>query len=412
MVAVVAATVGSFRRGAPRDADAEARAEAEVPADAAPLPQPTLDASEDAAIGLDATDDDATDDGVRDEAPAADDASTATVAELLAGQIAPDSRQGSCAEPYRVLAQSFARLAGQPSPGSPREVAAAMRSVTGMLPPHVCRASADGTWALFYDKIDGLLGDATARESSESYPLFRVRATGRLVFLPADEAPRAELSFALGEAPLLSLQTTDDGFSAAAHTVSDLEIGDIDGDDVPELLVTGRNGQMPFIEGGDTRAHLAAVYKWTADGHLAIDPQIPAGVPYDHLVDGDGDGHFDLVSPRPFFGLDEGNLGEVELEGPELLYHSLADGGVSRSDDAARAFAKKSCPARPTGLPKGEASLPIFLTDEGDRAVHDVACARLWGVPEKTVASWVAAANGGKVLTRWATMGVPLQLGP
>lgn len=379
--------------------------------------------------------------------PVAHDPSTYTPDQLLAEQIDPESQRGACAEAYRTLQLSFDRLladqkkrvAGMVVPRAPSSFAAgvvdvAARAVIGNLPRHICRETAGGTWALLYDDFRGVLAeemsppriaeraaplDDEEAARPDAYPLYRVRATGRLVFHPAGSSASRETTFSLRHAPLLSLETLDDGFLAEASTVGDLEAGDVDGDGVPEVLVIGRTGNLPLMEGGDTRAHVTALYRGTNDRGIVLDTRAPANVAFDHLVDGDGDGLFDLVSPLPFFGLDEGNVSDIELQGPELLFHARPGGGFSRTDPAALAFARKSCPARPRGLPSpppvaagDERPARIYFTDAGDQAIHDVACARLWGVPESTVRAWVEAVNGGPELTRWAALSPPLQLSP
>jgi hypothetical protein len=338
---------------------------------------------------------------------------------LLAEQLAVENRGGSCAEPYRTLQNALARLLKSSSTQPRTAVEAAARTVVAALPHHICRASSGGTWALFYDDLRGMLGDdANDAVDRGTYPLFHVEGVGRLVFIPASAAPRQQAPFSLAGGPLLSLRTTDgDGFSAQASTVDDLEIGDTDGDGVAEVLVTGRRGVLPLLEGADTRPHLSALFR-VSDTGPALDPRAPAGIAFDHLADGDGDGLFDLVSPLPFFGDDEGNLSDIELQGPELLWHATRS-GFSRTDDAARAFASKSCPSRPHALPSLPAearsdaggSLPIYLTDSAEQAIHDVACARLWGVPTDTVRRWVEQVNGGRELARWAALAPPFTLG-
>lgn len=106
-----------------------------------------------------------------------------------------------------------------------------------------------------------------------------------------------------------------------------------------------------------------------------------ASISVDGIRDVDGDGILDLETFGPFDTDGEhcqSGFG-MRLSGPKLLAHGLPDGTFSMTDEAASAFAKKSCPKSPPSI------LTHGAEDDVHRSVLNIACMRLWGASAQSV---------------------------
>lgn len=187
---------------------------------------------------------------------------------------------------------------------------------------------------------------------------------------------------------------------------------DYDGDGEEELVLhTVTHG----TEQADTAHGEVLTFR---DG--AVGPYRRAdGVEPEEARDVDGDGRPDLLTRAPYRGEGDDSPSDFtySMAGPALLAHSLADGGFSRDDAAARAHARTACPARLAA---------VFPTGNEIGGSH-VVCARVWGVPAADVvrairarcASVQEAGSGNprrphcgdvRVLERWAALTPPVTL--
>jgi hypothetical protein len=142
---------------------------------------------------------------------------------------------------------------------------------------------------------------------------------------------------------------------------------DYDGDGEAEVYVHATEYEKSVAAGGQ---EWAVVYAFK-DG--AIVPYAPASNLdlFGKLTDADGDGRPDLHSHANInvaSGPADACREELQQYAPDFLVHSLSDGRFSRTDDVARAYARKWCPARPAVI----------------AGVEDAGCARLWAnTPQK-----------------------------
>ena len=110
-------------------------------------------------------------------------------------------------------------------------------------------------------------------------------------------------------------------------------------------------------------------------------------LPIFRVEDVDRDGRLDFVSYGPYRALAPArcNGAPALFNGPPMLIHSLADGTFSMTDDKCVAFAKQQC------------DKPGFTVARDDQKRVDdeqtfvnIACARLWGMPEAQAVAAVA----------------------
>jgi hypothetical protein len=133
-----------------------------------------------------------------------------------------------------------------------------------------------------------------------------------------------------------------------------LELFDFDGDGEPEVHVMASYGH----EGVHEERHELFTFR---RGRIERYGAAPA---FDAMRDETGDGRPDLFRAEGLGGREQCGSGfPGDGEGLSFMAHSLPDGTFSTTDEAARAHAKKLCPARPSAL-----------TD-----FSSVLCARLWG---------------------------------
>lgn len=165
-----------------------------------------------------------------------------------------------------------------------------------------------------------------------------------------------------------------------------LQIFDYDGDGEDELLVMGHDQTH---EGPKDPIGQIVTFKAGAVSMYA-----PAGaLPFFKVTDVDRDGRPDLIAYGPYRSRVAArcNGAPTAASGPALLVHSKGDGTFSWNDAQAIAFAKTAC------------EKPGFVVARDDeKRVDDeqtfvnLACARLWGMPEAQAAS--AAASQCQVL--------------
>lgn len=145
-----------------------------------------------------------------------------------------------------------------------------------------------------------------------------------------------------------------------------------------------------------------------------------AGLNVDDIVDVDGDGKLDLTTFDPYDSDAESCASGFgyRITGPKLLAHATAT-GFSLDDAAAKAFAKKSCPKKPSRLVDVSQGYPDTST-----SAMNIACLGLWGVKSSEIVRKVRAecsaippkpgdcsGSCDKVeLEQWAAMKAPLDL--
>ncbi|MFT3771807.1 MAG: VCBS repeat-containing protein [Minicystis sp.] len=144
---------------------------------------------------------------------------------------------------------------------------------------------------------------------------------------------------------------------------------DFDGDGQPEVFVrqSDKEHEGPFT----WRAKL-----YTFRGGKVVEyPGLPRT--YVDLEDADKDGRPDVIyHPYESTRTHPGSAFDFTSEGPALLAHARPDGTFSTTDDAARAFARRDCPAR---------------TRPGRDDLEPELCARLWGASETEALAMLGA---------------------
>ncbi len=146
---------------------------------------------------------------------------------------------------------------------------------------------------------------------------------------------------------------------------------DFDGDGRDELVLddlSHDNGSPPFYSMEVLRATGSVVEDY------------PVGFHVDQTTDADGDGRPDFVTNTYFSagGKCAHGIGNAsDILGVPLLVHSLPGGKFTMSDDVARRWAKRECPAAPTAF----------------QSAVDVSCSRLWGRSADDIARNTPDAN-------------------
>ncbi|MFO0661959.1 MAG: hypothetical protein U0165_19320 [Polyangiaceae bacterium] len=187
------------------------------------------------------------------------------------------------------------------------------------------------------------------KPGNDKDPLSSVTGSRTMIFTPAD-----------GKAARWSVEAKWEHYDW--ESVDAPLLFDYDGDGIPEALFVQKGD---VNEGADWQKGYLLTYK-----NGKVQPYTAKGleeVNLSGMLDADGDGRMDLVSPSPFMGTVDGMAFDYAVEGPALLLHSLPDGSFSRNDAAAKNHAKKACPSKP------EKVTPPLL--------NNGICAYLWGVP-------------------------------
>ncbi|MBN2718919.1 MAG: discoidin domain-containing protein [Deltaproteobacteria bacterium] len=142
---------------------------------------------------------------------------------------------------------------------------------------------------------------------------------------------------------------------------------DWDGDGVKELVLD-RSDQ--YENGG--------ISIWTLIGETVAPYRGAAKLSIEYLEDYDKDGRTDIVSiERWRIDPDEGPEYDPPSYGnPSVLYHSLADGTFTASDDEAKAYLRNQCK---------KANVPLLQAKDYDGIFLNIACTRLRGKSAKEV---------------------------
>jgi hypothetical protein len=322
------------------------------------------------------------------------------------------------AERARVDALALGK--GEASIARRRLLPAVARVLRGL--PALCRTTAHGTWAVVFSGFAGAvqagrLDNGAPGAGLVDYVPIRVQGRAALVFVPA-AGDAGTITAPLGPEgrPALAIRVDDPLSSGGVFDqIVSIDSGDTDGDGADELLVVRAKGTEDYVDPHENATKSSFLFSARGDRIVPL-AGVPARIVFDRMKDVDGDGRADLLSSDPFVAVVPGNLGDVTLEGPLLAFHSVAGGAggeFSRSDAAAAAYARSLCPAPPTRIvARPEPGLPFYFTASADDVLKNIVCARLWGLPEATVAGWIEAASGGPTLVAWATAPVPLTLRP
>lgn len=312
----------------------------------------------------------------------------------------PAARWGSALLPFAATHVSCAALAASTArqldlirdpflSSSPADSVARVAAFRDAITTHTaCVPTAAGAWATLFEGGSDPRG---WRWLVGFFPTAGAAVTHAGNFIDQVDAHAAPTTFT-GQADLF------DGATYAGPYRLQV-VSDYDQDHTPEAVVwTAQLGQE--VRSGArgvvwSFAH-GAVEPFAAAARFTIAPfEVDASAPAEPapLSDVDGDGRIDLLAYGPFFGVFKQGCGVVEsfdALGPRLAVHALADGTFSDVDPAARAHARRQCPARP-------ARILAFGERELDRSTTlvNLACARLWNVPARAVASQTKAACAG-----------------
>jgi hypothetical protein len=142
---------------------------------------------------------------------------------------------------------------------------------------------------------------------------------------------------------------------------------DFDGDGVPELFFT------LIMQGLDD--YVVRRIFLTVEGGSIV-PYAPAhGLRIDQLRDVDGDGRPDAVVAVDLGGFKGCDFCASSNLEESFVAHALPNGTFSLTDEVAKRYVRARCPAKPR---------PPFI--RGGEINHEtIACARIWGVPRKTL---------------------------
>lgn len=178
-----------------------------------------------------------------------------------------------------------------------------------------------------------------------------------------------------GEGPAAELTVPTTLSNYGERKANAPQLFDFDGDGVPELfLATDEEGD----EGHHARQVALLTYREGRVEHYLDhlggpkDTQGRSALTFDALVDADGDGRPDLVTYAEYtHSLESCASGfPTDFAEPRFVLHSLKNGRFSADDDAAKAYAKRFCPAPKTVIGSSE----------------DAICARLWAKDAPAVA--------------------------
>lgn len=153
---------------------------------------------------------------------------------------------------------------------------------------------------------------------------------------------------------------------------------DFDGDGSDEIVIFGSGG---YHEGESFT--FGSV--WTFRNGSVVPYPPAASLVFDDVKDVTLDGRPDLLFWGPFDSVVESPCSgfSFRVTGPLFALHSKPDGTFSSDDAEARAFAKTSCPAKPS-------KFVVVRSDDHDivdemASFENIACARAWGVPTPTL---------------------------
>ncbi len=240
-------------------------------------------------------------------------------------------------------------------------------------------------------------------------PCFRA-GPGAWSFLPSvapapGKGPRGSLAFIGNDGTVAAIETNE------LHAA---RVFDYDGDGVGELLVTGAAGAGAGAWGS----------VWTMRKGTIVPYGTVANERIESFDDVDNDGRPDIIVERAAWVNGCGGTPQKAI-GVRFALHSRQDGSFAAADDAAIAYAKRSCPR---GVSGGSVHVKNGSIVPGESA-RRITCARLWGRSKQDVAKQVdrvctklvpdAETCGKKTyapnecpawLSRWAQADFPLQI--
>lgn len=212
----------------------------------------------------------------------------------------------------------------------------------------VCQSAGFGSYALGLSALRGS-SEGDVRQLHAELEVVRVSETGSV-----QRAPFASFDFSPG-----GLQ------------IGPLQVYDYDDDGKDELIV---GYELSAIPPGSDVAHPASIWTWTDSGvsPFAQSPELAvAGVAIEHL---DFDMRPDLGDYGAYIAYLRADCGPKQcparLTGPRFFWHSLPDGGFSRSDAAAKAALKRACPKKPAGI----------VVENVAQTAKNLICARVFGL--------------------------------
>jgi hypothetical protein len=153
----------------------------------------------------------------------------------------------------------------------------------------------------------------------------------------------------------------------------DAHLFDFDGDGDPELF-------FKLVHRGYEDRIVRRIFVTARGGQVVPYGAAPPRV--DELRDVDGDGRPDAVVGVEHGAFKGCNYCAGSTLRETFLAHARSDGSFSFTDEAARAFVRERCPARPAG--------PLVHDDDG-HSWRNVACSRIWGVPRAVIVARLRA---------------------
>jgi hypothetical protein len=226
-----------------------------------------------------------------------------------------------------------------------------------------CLPGATSAWALLSADLTGLVDDGRSVVTEARLTLVHVDRAGVRVEWALPEA--ATLMTAYLGAPKGGVPGANCCQQYSYHPFPKIALDDdFDGDGEPEVKLTNE-----YSWEGSDQSYLGILSARGGTIHTLITPPDGATV-----EDVDGDGRKDVVYPVWASGSSCGSGFPKREPALSLLQHTLPDGTRSEDDAAAKAYARKQCPAAPAAI----------------ASPHDAACARLWGVAEAEVVRRIA----------------------
>jgi hypothetical protein len=195
-----------------------------------------------------------------------------------------------------------------------------------------------GTWMV------SVLKAGFSEPAGEGGPWCAAAASYELIYVSPD-----------GERTTSKPRRWDEG--DGAHSSNFAAQFDVDGDGRDELVLDD-----VYLESGSPPLYSVEVLR----AKDSVISDYPVGFHIDQTTDADGDGRPDFVTNSYFSvpGRCAYSFGyAADILGVPLLVHSLPGGNFSMSDEVARRWAKRECPAAPTA----------------PQSAADASCARLWG---------------------------------
>jgi hypothetical protein len=260
--------------------------------------------------------------------------------------------------------------------------------IKGLSKLGVCQPAGLGSWALSLERASGT-GEPSARRVELEIEVVRIDLEGKRL-----SAPFGTFAVAAG------------GFE-----LSTLVAYDYDDDGNDELVVPYEIKALPASR---IAPALPAVWSFsaTAIAPYARAPSLSGSVGVEHL---DSDMRPDLATYGAFLGWFDADCGAKvcppRISGPRFFFHSLADGGFSNDDEAARAALKRGC---------GGKAAPLVSANL-EKTAKNLVCARASGSPVDAVRAELDSEAAGlcsgsssctvsKVLGSWLSAPLPVTI--